>query len=286
MRFRELPLQKIDSFFSRNQKGNLTHSNSIKFNIMSSVASTGAIRIVSLPAELKTTYDVADFITSNMPIGFVSYVTIKEARTESGVPYRTAVADVGEWPEEADFSGGKQISSDCVPGGLHFDNGKPMNFVKVVSSKSPSPSMESLELIEGAWTDLFIPVVPENLTMDKGDVRLNEGDVLADFFECCLQLGKVRDVEFSNVPGKPYRSAIVRIVEWYNNPTSKTLRHVVDGKGDYVCKGFYDGFEFVRFDRGQFIALRKYKQETSSAELSKRVAELEKELAELRITKQ
>lgn len=230
---------------------------------MSSVSSVEAIRIVSLPAELKTTYDVADFIIYTMPIGLVSYVVILESRTDAGVPYRTAIAEVGEWLDTdnvyQDIVKGVLIPSAKISRGIHFDNGKPMDYVKVVAAKSPAPSLDTLVLPEGAWTNLFLPVVPQDLSMDHGDVRLNEEDVLADFFECCLRVGKVSHVEFTKIPGKPYRSAIVYFACWYDNQFAKTHRRFIETKGEFVCKGFYDGFEHCRFDNGRFITMKEHK---------------------------
>jgi hypothetical protein len=223
-----------------------------------------AIRIVSLPAELKTTYDVADFIIYTMPIGLVSYVVILEGRTDAGVPYRSAIAEVGKWLDTdnvyQDIVNGVLIPSAKISRGIHFDNGKPMDYVKVVAAKSPAPSLETLVLPEGAWTNLFLPVVPQDLSMDRGDVRLNDEDVLADFFECCLRVGKVSHVEFTKIPGKPYRSAIVYFSCWYDNQLAKTHRRFIETKGEFVCKGFYDGFEHCRFDNGRFISLKEHKQ--------------------------
>lgn len=49
-----------------------------------------AVRIVSLPRELESTYDVSTFISLNLGLGAVSSVNIISVTSSSGAPYRGA----------------------------------------------------------------------------------------------------------------------------------------------------------------------------------------------------
>ena len=268
-----------------------------------------AIRIVGLPVEMQTTYDVSGFLTDS--IGFEpTHVNIVSLKTDAGVPYRTAFIDIDStkiptgFLKERFLSEGIYIHGDSVALDFHYDNGKPMNYIKIVATKRNSPSKAPLHLEDGTWSSLYIPFVPEDLTGDNGDVRYMGQDGFAELFEDHLAIGQIDRVDFisKTIPGSDRRvkCAYVHFSHWYDNPTSAHIRNVIQDKGEFMCNGFYDGFEFRRFDNRRFItfkvnhkpipAVSLTEQEelnihqlvASKANLEARVAELEAEVASLK----
>jgi hypothetical protein len=122
---------------------------------------------------------------------------------------------------------------------------------------------------------------------------------LAAFFEDELKIGQVSRVDFVSrtIPGQEttVRSAYIHFDHWYDNNVSKTVRKSVNARGEFVCHGYYNGFDFCKFDRNRFITFKvNYKPiPTADASLNihqlaaakealeKRVAELEAKNAEL-----
>jgi len=187
-------------------------------------------------------------------------------QTESGVRYRSAFVDIASTGEEdpqfihAIMNGFASVRGIDISGGIHFDNGKPMSHIKIVPAKKHAPSKEPLSLDAGEWTSIYIPVITEDLTMDNGDVRLNDEDELTAFFEDKLKVGKVSRIDFMSkaVPNsdRVAKCAYVHFDQWYDNNTAKLVRKVISDKGEFSCNGFYDGFEFCRFDKNRYINLK------------------------------
>jgi hypothetical protein len=149
------------------------------------------------------------------------------------------------------------IHDQNIPGGIHFDNGKPMSHIKIVPAKRHGASKEPLQLETGDWTSIYIPVIPEDLTMDNGDVRLNNEDSLTEFFEDQLKIGKVSRIDFMSKPvpnsDRVAKCAYVHFDQWYDNQTANLVRKTISTKGEFSCNGYYDGFEFCRFERNRYI---------------------------------
>ena len=229
--------------------------------------SVEAIRIVSLPRELESTDDVSQFIALTLSLTTTS-VTIVKMQTNEGVHYRSAFADIAydssigidpTWMQNFE-TGGTVVQGEYFPGGIHFDNGKPMKHVKIVPSKKQAPSTEPLQLSDDDWTSIYIPVLPVDLTMDNGDMRYNEEDSLRWFFQNQLKIGEVSRVDFASkiVPGtdRTTRCAYVHFANWFDNRTTQVVRKTIAEKGEFSCNGYYDGFEFCRFERGRYITFK------------------------------
>ena len=231
---------------------------------MLATANVEAIRLISLPCELQTGNDVYSFVKGVLSLEATS-VNIVPMQTESGVHYRTAFVDVdanGSDPViiRTIANHGMQVNGETVPGGIHFDNGKPMSHIKVISAKKHSPSIEPLQLEAGEWTSLYIPVLPDDLSMDNGDMRYTNEDTLAEFFEDQLKIGKVSRIDFMTKPipnsDRVAKCAYVHFDKWYDNHTSKLVRKTISSKGEFSCNGYYDGFEFRKFERSRYINLK------------------------------
>lgn len=218
--------------------------------------------MVSLPCEIQNGNDVYSFVREHLCLEATS-VNIVAMQTEQGVRYRSAFVDVSGTTDDSSsgfFNGCydvMQVYGRDVPGGLHFDNGKPMEHIKVVRAKPHGPSKNPLVLEDGDWTSIYIPVLPEDLTMDNGDVRLTNEDSLAEFFEDQIKIGKVSRVDFMSKTApnsdRSVKCAYVHFDKWYDNNVSKLVRKVINDRGEFNCNGYYDGFEFCRFDRNRFI---------------------------------
>lgn len=284
---------------------------------VSQSSSVEAIRIVSLPYNMQTTYDVHSFAKDMLHLD-ASSVNIVNMQTEAGVNYRTAFVDIQQWDEseQANLYQSKLIEAGQwgisiltydFPKPLLFDNGKPMSHLKITMAKKHSPSTEPLKLEDSEWSSIYIPVIPADLGMDNGDVRYNTEDSLAEFFEDHLKIGKVSRIDFmsKSVPGsdREVRCAYVHFEKWYDNHTTKLVRKTIASKGEFSCNGFYDGFEFRRFERSRFInfkvnhkpipaatadmnvhqlAARVKLLEEQNAKLEERVSELENENDDLK----
>jgi hypothetical protein len=221
-----------------------------------------AIRFVSLPSEIQNGGDVFQFMKNVLRMDATS-VNIVPMQTNQGVRYRSAFADIAPTGEEdplliqALMEGFANIHDQNIPGGIHFDNGKPMSHIKIVPVKRHGASKEPLQLETGDWTSIYIPVIPEDLTMDNGDVRLNNEESLAEFFEDQLKIGKVSRIDFMSKPvpnsDRVAKCAYVHFDQWYDNHVAKLVRKTINDKGEFSCNGYYDGFEFCRFERNRYI---------------------------------
>jgi len=223
-----------------------------------------AIRFVSLPKELQTPNEIASFADEILGLSATS-VKIVSMKTEAGVSYRSAFVDIDASKASPETlqrisDEGIVIQDRTIPGGIRFDNGKSMSHIKVIAAKKQAPSLEPLALDKSDWSSIYIPVLPSDLGMDNGDVRYTNDDELAEFFEDQLKIGRVSRIDFVNksAPGadRQIRSAYVHFECWYDNHTANLIRKTISEKGEFWCNGFYDGFEFCRFERDRFITLK------------------------------
>jgi hypothetical protein len=148
-----------------------------------------------------------------------------------------------------------------------------------------------LQLEEGEWTSIYIPVIPPDLTMDNGDMRYNDQSSFAELFEDQLKIGQVSRIDFVTRSNKKGRSAYVHFDHWYDNSVAKYIRDQIQTKDLFVCNGFYDGYEFCEFDRLRFIVFKVNNrpipeivlaEDLNVPQLIARVKELEQEIARLK----
>jgi hypothetical protein len=241
--------------------------------LVNQISSIEAIRLVSLPCELQTTDQIATFVSEVVGLGKVLSINIVQMKTDNGIRYRSAFVDIETITSCATEDGEETTGSEAikqfnqtgfirifganVQGGFHFDNGKPMDHIKITPAKSHRPTCEPLALEPGAWMDLYIPMVPPDLTMDNGDMRYNDEHSLAEFIEDQLKLGRVTSIEYTT---KNVCTAVVHFECWFDNQVSKHIRDAIDHDGNFKCDGFYDGFEFSKFDRNRYIVLKRHVQ--------------------------
>jgi hypothetical protein len=160
------------------------------------------------------------------------------------------------------------ITGAKQPLNYHFDNGGVMNHIKIVAVKkhySPEQktlSTEPLILSENEWSSVYIPFLPADLSMDNGDMRYTDQASLAEFFEDQLKIGQIKSIEFVNKDSvsssNTLRSAIVAFDHWYDNLVTKNVRDTISTNDQFICNGYYDGYEFCPFDRKRFIIMKRY----------------------------
>jgi hypothetical protein len=216
-----------------------------------------SLRIVSLPNEMTDAYDVSAFVSTDLGFGEAVWVNIVNMTTDRGVSYRTAFVDITRTPENAPRT--NDLLNDFIfpsNGRFHFDNGKPMDHLKIVSCTRNKPSVDPLLLNDGEWSSLYLPIVPKDLSLDNGDLQFHDQFALYEFFEDHLKLGKVDRIDYTaKTDGKI--SAFVHFEHWYDNRTTNQVRKAIETHGQFSCKGYYDGFEFLNFDNGGYLVLKK-----------------------------
>ena len=234
-----------------------------------------ALRVVSLPREIKTTIDIRTFISHVTGGLYADSVKIVNMKTDTGVHYRSAFVDIIlpdeheiSYNDSIDFlsslsasgSSGIRIESRYIHGGMHFDNGKPMNHVKIVPAARHSPTKMPLALGEGEYSSLYIPVIPADLGFDYGFVPISDEYSLNVFFDEMLMIGRPSRVDFVKRSGREEQgnvlSAYVHFDTWYDNSTTTLVRKHITATGEFCCNGYYNGIEFKKFDNNRYITLK------------------------------
>lgn len=241
-------------------------------------AEVNAVYIVSLPTEAQTTHDVGSLVSVVLGVEAVESVSIIHKKAPNGVVYRSALVNIDKWSDNpvalfrhdeilasqksedvrgCAYSELMDASGNLYPLNIHFDNGKPMDHVRFMFAEKETNSKEPLALEKDAWTSIYIPFLPNDLSMINGDVRYDNEDTLSALFENELKVGKVSRIDFMSkgIPGSEddVRCAYVHFDHWYDNRAAKNMRSVIEKRGNFVCNGFYDGFEFRRFMNQRFI---------------------------------
>jgi hypothetical protein len=274
---------------------------------MSSVSSVESIRIVSLPRELQNEADVSCFLKKLIGVEQIN-VNIARMKSEAGVVYRSAYVVVGKWTdasihERIRLAGAAGTTfSDIVdpkdggvdPLDFHFDNGKPMTHIKIQAVQKRILAASPLPLEVDSWTGVYVPVVPSDLELYQGESKCTTEEYLTEFFQNRMRIGEVSRVDIvtkTNASGGAVSSAHVQFHMWYNNKSARKVRDVIAERGEFVCKGFYEGVRFQNFARNRYILLKIDRKPISAeaaalrtkddelAVLKTRIAELEKMVA-------
>ena len=275
-----------------------------------------AVRIVSLPSQLKTPEQVAEFVNMELFTGdHVKSVKIVPMETTAGVKYRSAFVDLtpslnyyGSLSDSLLDAGKDGVSIPCsnLMNSMclfTFDNGKPMSHIKVVQAQPQTQATtELLPLSPDDWTSIYIPLVPNDLSFvtQNGNHVLDSEAALSEFFEHGLKIGKVSRIDFMNKAAhgsdRQIRCAYVHFDAWFNNRTTEKIRSAIASRSEYSCNGFHNGFEFVRFNSNRYLNMKVNHKpipvapenlnihQLASANLSmaQRIAELEQEIEALK----
>jgi hypothetical protein len=242
-------------------------------------SSVEAVRITCLPRELNDELQIADYLAELL--GAVQLtVKIVHNKTDTGIPYRSAFVDIGAWTEGEymdnmqkqlvdagnnglEFSEIVTFDGRRIPLNFHFPNGKPMPYIKILASeKNTYYDTKPLALDEGAWTSLYVPVVPADLVIPGDWQRADMRERLTQFFECQLRVGKVSRVDLMSRT-KPEDDketkmlcAYIHFDHWYDNSATTILRGNIETTGEFRCNGFYDGIKFTKFENRRFITIK------------------------------
>ena len=246
------------------------------------------LRIVTLPKEFRTEEEVMDLVEKHLGVGAVAAVKIaSHSAGNSGARFFSATVDLNSWN---DGGGARALLNICVDpynGGkfdtklrvdidldipISWDNGKPMSHLTVhlvdagssaVVPGDRQPNMfRPLELAEGEWSSLHIPILPGEMYMplETGGYTMVGERTLANIIETKLQLGKVKRIDFvtrDDLPAQPpIKAAFVHFDYWFDNKNAKFLRNRLNQDGNFRQKGV--------FDRGQMWNFEVYDQTSNS----------------------
>ena len=98
----------------------------------------------------------------------------------------------------------------------------------------------AMVLEPGAWTSLYLKVLPVDLTINGNDI--NDELALTELIECGLQLGKVERIDFSHRKtnsGAVLKSAYIHFFLW-NAVSGAYCRNEIDNRGSISYAGITD----------------------------------------------
>jgi hypothetical protein len=98
----------------------------------------------------------------------------------------------------------------------------------------------AMVLEPGAWTSLYLKVLPVDLTINGNDI--NDEAALVELIECGLQLGKVERIDFSHRKtnnGAILKSAYIHFFLW-NAVSGAYCRNEIDNHGSVSYAGITD----------------------------------------------
>jgi len=104
----------------------------------------------------------------------------------------------------------------------------------------PSALVPAMVLEPGAWTSLYLKVLPVDLTVNGNDI--NNELALTELIECGLQLGKVERIDFSHRKtnnGTVLTSAYIHFFLW-NAMSGACCRNEIDNVGSVSYSGITD----------------------------------------------
>jgi hypothetical protein len=257
---------------------------------------------------------VAWYVTEVLGFGVCSKITVSHKTAANGATFRTAVVVIAE--NDLSRANNKALSAILDDGAcqlpayvdngvhefiqFHFDNGKPMMHIKLVTihtTEAPAATETSVsgESSPAYWMSVYIPVIAPDLSL--GDealvyMDLQTEDGIKRFFEHNIQLGVVKRVDFVTRTlvdsTSTVRSAYVHFETWNANALANHIRDTIDSAGEFILKGHYAGNDFVRFNNRRFMVLKVNRSpipeanpEANVHQLAARNAELEERVAEL-----
>lgn len=104
----------------------------------------------------------------------------------------------------------------------------------------PSVLVPAMVLEPGAWTSLYLKVLPVDLTINGNDI--SDEASLTELIECGLQLGKVERIDFSHrktSTGAVLKSAYIHFFLW-NSACGAYCRNTIDNHGSVSYAGITD----------------------------------------------
>ena len=215
-----------------------------------------SIRILSLPREIRSDSEITTFMWDILAIKVLK-TRVVPMQTKDGMTFHSAFLEVD--PKENPVminkifeEEGHTVQSCCMgtfPHGIRFDNGKLMTHIKIVGNRE-KPQEKPLQLDTGAWSSIYIPVVPKLLAGN-----------LVQILEQKLKIGPISSVVFSELDkdGFTLRGVRAFFSEWYDNRTVRQIRRVISEKGEFNCGGFHTDTGFIKFREGAYMVFRENK---------------------------
>jgi hypothetical protein len=202
-----------------------------------------------------TESQVTDLVENVLDIGTVASVDVQQ-RAFNGVPYHTAFVEMGSWTDR-DYSSNlleqlMDAGKDTVAMGFAghsfvWPNGKPMNHLSFkaldhmpTQSSAPSNSSE-WPLSDSDWKSLYIPCIPDDLTVFDGvNVYPFGPEQLTFMIEKGLNLGEVSRIDFvdQKKDDRTVKTAYVHFTKWHENRQVEELRNQLNTVGSKKCYSF------------------------------------------------
>ena len=135
----------------------------------------------------------------------------------------------------------------------------------------------AMVLEPGAWTSLYLKVLPVDLTINGNDI--NDEAALVELIECGLQLGKVERIDFSHRKtnnGAILKSAYIHFFLW-NAVSGAYCRNEIDNRGSVSYAGITDMYGMVHpfmgkwyngVSKNRFLTFKKNNNPISSTNIN------------------
>lgn len=246
-------------------------------SLIGNISAYSGVRIASVPVELYKKDVLALFVGFTLGLGTPDNVEIFDKKTPLGVPYKSAVVSISNWnmdpapkhvidPGAVDESGETPtivlnhvtvIEDDGNAFNMnfhfHFDNGAPMNHIKLAFIEAVGSSAAVVEdlVLGDAWNSIYIPMVFEDFCSESR---------IKDIFEKDLGVGAVERVDFVNrsaVDGTQFTSAYVHFEKWFNTASTAEIRQTIETSGVYRCRSAANGATLCGFERNnRFLSFK------------------------------
>jgi hypothetical protein len=257
---------------------NVGMENSVNAIDARSVGAVCYYKVMSLPREYTSEEGVKELFDTKMKFGKVGEVKITEKKqynmrlkTET-VSYSSIFQIKEHYLNEAasmlyyqlsQTSGTVMVFPEFK---MEWPNGDSMVHLSLkVCDSFPEDNVgnyyiEPLELNDDEWKSLYIPYIPETLSLEnrQGKIEQFHPKQIKSFIQNDMRLGEVSRVDFvdrcdSNevLSGK---AAYIHFKHWYNNKNVEFLRSKLNQYDTFRQKGYYDGTKhrsfYVRDENG------------------------------------
>jgi len=239
-----------------------------------------SLTIQSLPVQLKTETDVQHFIENVLKLGKTSAINIITNRNKNGMEYRIADIDFDCWNARIGVDEFRELMNTSEDIGIsivgivdreknykqfqyNYSNGMPMNYIKIKTAEegfaakekalkiNRTKAVDKLVLSEDEWNSIYIPIIPNDLSLDGKSLSTEEDWI--DYFENKLRLGKISHIDFVEriaieSSTDKMRSAFVHFEYWNDSKSVRFLRSKMNtDKGGFKQVGYYNGIQIVNF---------------------------------------
>lgn len=249
------------------------------------------IRITCLPRDYETLEQVRNLFENVLGLGVVKSIKLKTRNIENSRTITSASVEFSQYNYEnstisylASMPHGMTMECQHPDEVFSWPDGRgkmkhlslQKYMITTATNHLPVIETERLEIPEGGWSSLHIPVLPSNhMFIDMGNGLhkvFKPRDDLCDFIENKLMLGKVRRIDFverddmfitpegkichvdpdADTAAAPKHetnvlAAFIHMEFWFNNRCTQQVRYNLDNHGQFHMRGFQDLTGFHSF---------------------------------------